>query len=93
MCPQAIYDRLVECTRAAFGKAINPWLFRDCAATTLAVVDPEHVSLAANLLGHRTFSTTERYYLQANMIEASQRYQQAILRLRKTARLSRQVDR
>ena len=93
MCQQAIYDRLVERTRAAFGKAINPHLFRDCAATTLAIVDPEHVRLAAPLLGHRTFSTTERHYLQANMIQASHQWQQEILRLRKGGRPSRQVER
>jgi integrase/recombinase XerD len=89
MCQQAIYDRVVKRTRAAFGKAINPHLFRDCAATTLAIVDPEHVRLAAPLLGHRTFSTTERYYLQANMLESSRQYQQEILRLRKGGHPSR----
>jgi integrase len=88
MCQQAIYDRIVERTRAAFGRPINPHLFRDCAATTLAIVDPVHVRLAAPLLGHRTFATTERYYLQANMLEASRQHQQEILRRRKSARHS-----
>jgi integrase len=89
MAEQAIYDRVVERTRAAFGKAINPHLFRDCAATTLAIADPVHVRLAAPLLGHRTFATTEKYYLQANMLDASRQHQQEIMRLRKRARLSR----
>ena len=88
---QAIYDRVVERTRNAFGKAINPHLFRDCAATTLAIADPKHVRLAAPLLAHRTFATTERYYLQAGMIESGRQYQQEILRLRKRRRLSQPV--
>jgi integrase/recombinase XerD len=91
MSQQSIYDRVVEHTRAAFGKAVNPHLFRDCAATTLAIVDPAHVRLAAPLLGHRSFATTERYYLQANMLEASRQHQQEILHLRKSARRSTRI--
>ncbi|MGC2413947.1 MAG: recombinase family protein [Stellaceae bacterium] len=42
MTQQAIYDRIVERTHLALGKNINPHLFRDCAATTLAYADPKH---------------------------------------------------
>jgi integrase/recombinase XerD len=83
MTQQAIYDRIVARTRAAFGKGINSHLFRDCAATTLAHADPKHVGIAAPLLGHRSFATTERYYLQARMGEASRRLQHALLGLRR----------
>lgn len=82
MTMQAIYDRVVERTRAAFGKAINPHSFRDIAATTIADVDPEHVRIAAQILGHRTFSTTERHYIHAKIMEATRRHQELILRLR-----------
>jgi len=82
MSQEAIYGCIVKRTLAAFGKAINPHLFRDCAATTLAYADPEHVRLAAPLLGHRSFATTERHYLQARMTVASRRLQQGILDLR-----------
>jgi integrase/recombinase XerD len=82
MTQQAISDRIVGRTRAAFGKAINPHQFRDCAATTLAHADPKHVGIAAPLLGHRSFATTERYYLQARMGEASRRLQHDLLQLR-----------
>ena len=82
MTMQGLYGRLVEQTKAAFGYPVNPHLFRDIAATTLADVDPEHVRIAAPLLGHRDFRTTERYYLHANMIKATRRYQQELLRLR-----------
>jgi len=82
MTMQALYDRIVERTRIAFGTGINPHLFRDAAATTMAYADPEHVRISAQLLGHRRFSTTERYYLQANMVAANRRRQASVLRLR-----------
>jgi integrase len=66
----ALYDRIRARTKDHFGVAINPHLMRDAAATTLAIADPAHVRLAAPLLGHRTFATTERHYLQARAREA-----------------------
>lgn len=78
----AIYDRVRARTRVAFGKALNPHLFRDAAATTLAIADPQHVRVAAPLLGHRTFTTTERYYVQAQGIEAQRRYVETVFKRR-----------
>jgi integrase len=86
MTQPAIYDRFVDRTRAAFGRSINPHLFRDCAATTLARVDPEHVRIAAPLLGHRSFATTERYYVQANQARATRTQQQVLLTLRRLSK-------
>ena len=60
----AIYDRIRARTKDKFGVAMNPHLFRDAAATTVAIADPANVRLAAPLLGHRTFTTTEKYYLR-----------------------------
>ena len=74
----AIYDRIRERTKVKFGVAMNPHLFRDAAATTMAIADPAHVRLAAPLLGHRTFSTTEKYYQQAKTFEAHQVFLKAI---------------
>lgn len=48
-----IYDRIIQRTRKAFGRSVNPRLFRDEAATAMAIHDPIHVRLAAPLLGHR----------------------------------------
>jgi integrase len=53
------------------GQPINPHLFRDCAATSVAIDDPAHIGIASRLLGHRTGSTSERYYNQARSVEAS----------------------
>jgi integrase/recombinase XerD len=74
MTQMAIYDRVRKHTAEAFGVPINPHLFRDAAATTLAIADPEHVRVAAPLLGHRTFTTTERHYQQAKSLEAHRTY-------------------
>ena len=78
----ALYDRVVEHTTNAFGHPINPHLFRDCAATTIAIEDPEHIQSAAALLGHRSLATTQQYYNQANALDAARRMQEAILNLR-----------
>lgn len=66
MTEVAVYDVVRKRTKAAFGKAMSIHLFRDAAATTLAIADPENVRVAARLLGHRNLATTERYYQQAN---------------------------
>jgi integrase len=60
------------------GQASNPHLFRDNAATTMAVADPGHVRLAAPLLGHRSTTTTERYYQQAQSLEGHREFQTVI---------------
>jgi hypothetical protein len=52
------------------GRPINPYLFRDCAATSVAIDDPRHIGIAWRLLGHRTPKTTEQYYNQARSVEA-----------------------
>jgi integrase/recombinase XerD len=78
MTQMAIYDRIRARTKEAFGTAINPHLFRDAAATTLAIADPQHIRVAAPLLGHRTFTTTERHYVQAMGLEAQRAYVRAV---------------
>ena len=83
MTEMAIYDCIRKHTREAFGVAINPHLFRDAAATTLAIADPENVRVAAPLLGHRTFTTTERYYQQAKSFEAHRQYIAALFGIEK----------
>jgi integrase len=82
MTDNGIYDRIVARTREGLGQPINPHLFRDCAATSVAIDDPAHIGIASRLLGHRTGSTTERYYNQARSIEASRLLQNNLLALR-----------
>jgi len=82
MTDNGIYLRVVARTREGLGKPINPHLFRDCAATSVAIDDPAHIGIASRLLDHRIRSTTERYYNQARSVEASRLMQKRLLALR-----------
>jgi integrase/recombinase XerD len=83
LCGGTIAHHIKRHTRAEFGAAINPHLFRDGAATAIAVVDPEHVSTIATVLGHSTLATSERHYNQARGLEAGRRYHDTIETLRR----------
>jgi len=48
--------------------------------------DPANIGIASRLLGHRTGSTTERYYNQARGVEASRLMQDYLLTLRHDSR-------
>jgi integrase len=72
-------------TRERFGHHVNCHLFRYCAATSLAEDNPEHVRIAADLLGHRSFATTQRYYIAAGQRRALRRVQGTILAHRRAA--------
>jgi site-specific recombinase XerD len=80
---QALYDRHVKQTKAGLGKAINPHLVRDCAATSIAIDDPGHIFVATQLLGHSCGAVTERHYNQAKMVAAATRYQAVVHQLRR----------
>lgn len=84
MSANTLYACISTRTRTKFGFAITPHLFRDCAATSIAIDDPAHVRIAAKLLGHAQFKTTERSYIQARSFEASRRHQNAIETYRMT---------
>ena len=87
MSREAIYRCITVRTRETLGRPINPHLFRDCAATSVAIEDPRHIGIAWRLLGHRTPKTTEQYYNQARSVEASQRLQNVLLSLREQSAL------
>jgi integrase/recombinase XerD len=83
MGAETMYGCIVGHTRAKFGRSINPHLFRDIVATSVAVDDPKHVRITMNLLGHSKLATTERHYIQARSLEAARRHQSHILGLRR----------
>ena len=60
------------------GTAINPHLFRDCAATALTAEKPEYVLAAARILNHNQLSTTLKHYEHASMIQATARLHEVI---------------
>lgn len=70
---QFVYFSVTRLTKRLLGGPLNPHLLRDCAASSLAMESADLARAAAPLLGHRHFSTTERYYIQANNLEASRR--------------------
>jgi integrase len=80
---------LARHTRPRFGHHVNAHLFRDCAATSLGDEDPEHVRLAADLLGHRSFRTTEANYMAAGTRAALRRHQLGVQERRCRARRGR----
>jgi integrase len=82
MRQDGVADRVREHTKAKFGIAMSPHKFRYAAATTAAIAAPEHVRIAAPLLGHRTFSTTETYYQQAQTLEAHRDYVKTLAKKR-----------
>jgi site-specific recombinase XerD len=79
--PKSIPQRIKKHTRAAFGKHIWPHLFRDCAATSIAVEDPRNARSIKTILGHSSLTTSEKHYNQARSLEASRRYQRVIVDL------------
>ena len=82
MTQDGLYSRICRHTGERFGEHCSPHMFRDAAASTLATEAPEYVRLAAPLLGHRSFKTTEKYYRQAKAQEGHDRFTQAISEMR-----------
>lgn len=75
----SFYRAVCKRTRVAFGKRINPHLFRDCLATSIAVHHGANMGLAMTVLGHQSSAVTQKYYNQANMIDAVRAYQDIML--------------
>ena len=63
----------------AFGKRINPHLFRSCLATSTAVHHGAEMGLAMTVLGIRALRCSTRHYNQAKMIDAVRAYQEILL--------------
>lgn len=77
----AISRQVTARTRGALGLPLGPHRFRDCAATTLAMLAPEKIGIARDLLEHVSLSTTNAHYIQARSIEASRRYANVVAAL------------
>ena len=82
MTEKSAYCATVSATKRAFGHAINPHLFRDCAVTSVALDDPKHIGIAAPILGHTDLRTTEAHYIQAQQISAGRKLQASLRTLR-----------
>ena len=79
-----ICARICRRTEERLGHPINPHLFRDAAATSIAELDPEHVEMIRAILGHASLATAEAHYNHAGTLEAARRLQHAVADLRGT---------
>lgn len=80
--PSQIRERIELRTFERFGKRVNPHLFRDIAATSIAIEMPEEVGIVRSILGHASLKTGERFYNQARSVQAGLLYEQALERFR-----------
>jgi integrase/recombinase XerD len=85
----ALARRIFVHTRGAFGRGIGPHMFRDAAATSIAVDNPKHIGDASLVLGHAGHSITEKHYNHARSLEASRRHAAALSRLREALKTER----
>jgi integrase len=79
----AIYDLICARTKAAFGRATNPHMFRDAAATSVSVRTPKNAQAAADLLGHKGLRHTQKHYIRAGGVEAARLLAEAIRKRRR----------
>ena len=74
----AMGRRIIKHTKRAFGASVPPHWFRDAVATEIAIHNPRFVDDARHMLGHATPTTTEKFYNQAQTLQASRRYHQLV---------------
>ena len=79
---KAIYRIIINRTLQALGQPVNPHLFRHCAATTVAILQPGRILVARDLLDHVSMTTTKAHYIKARSIEASRHYAGVLKQLR-----------
>ena len=89
----AIRVQIEQRTKAAFGRAVWPHLFRDCAVTELVDLAPEEIGVAADLLGHAGLQTTQKHYLHAQGMTAHARVLGMIQRRRAAVAARRKARR
>jgi integrase len=65
MAADAIYVAICRQTKKAFGFGVNLHRFRHAAASFWSTNDPTNVQGVKDLLGHASFTTTERHYVMA----------------------------
>jgi integrase len=81
-----LYTMVTGVTRVAFGVSMSPHLFRDAAATAIAVEAPADIGIVMPVLGHASSGTIERHYNQAGAIEAMRAHAGTMTALRRQLR-------
>lgn len=82
----AIGRQISRLTERGLGTRITPHLFRDAAATTVAISEGGDAGIIRPLLGHVRAITSERHYIQAGQIEAERAYRKARANLLRSGR-------
>lgn len=57
-------------TEQYLGRPTSPHLFRDCAATDVALLAPADVGITKDVLGHKTLASSQDHYNQARSFAA-----------------------
>jgi hypothetical protein len=86
---EAVAFQIVFRTRREFGRSVSPHMFRDCAATAVAIDNPKHIGDASLILGHADHRTTEKFYNHARSLEASRRHAAMLASLRESLKADR----
>jgi integrase/recombinase XerD len=63
MTDRMIWRRVIKRTKAKLGFAVSPHRFRTASATFLVTQDPANAHAARDLLGHKSFSMTQKHYI------------------------------
>lgn len=74
MTGKSISRRVRELVTKHLGRPMSLHLFRDSAATTVAVHASAKIGIVGDVLGHARHETSEKYYNQAKGVEAARRY-------------------
>lgn len=82
LLPGAISTRISATTMRHLGRPVSPHLFRDCAATDIALFIPEHVGITKSVLGHASLASSQASYNQATSFTAVGRLDAVITGLR-----------
>jgi integrase len=83
LLPTSVSNVVSQTTLKGLGKSISPHLFRDCAATAIALDLPEEVGITKSVLGHATLKSSQDYYNQAKSMSASTELADVILQVRR----------
>lgn len=70
LLPGTVGAIISETTARHLGRNISPHLFRDCAATDIALLAPADVGITKDVLGHATLASSQAHYNQAKSYTA-----------------------
>jgi integrase/recombinase XerD len=84
MSGEAIYRVVRKRTRKAFGFAVNMHRFRHAAASFWSIHDPINVRGVKDLLGHASFTPSEKHYIMAQSRLAGRAIARAISKVGKS---------